>query len=99
VGAATATGVGEEVIRIAGCHTVVELMRQGIAPEEACRKAVERIVGAAKKRNKPLKDLQIGFIALNKAGQHGGFCLQKGFQFAVYSADIKNQLFDCKNLM
>jgi len=43
VGAATSTGVGEEVIKICGSHTVVELMRQGLSPEEACKKAVERI--------------------------------------------------------
>src|SRR3712207_9258432 len=44
VGAATATGVGEEVVRICGSHTVVELMRQGMSPETACRKASERIL-------------------------------------------------------
>lgn len=99
VGAATATGHGEEVIRIAGCHAVVELMRQGLAPEEACKKAVERIISAAKKRNKPLSELQIGFIAINKNGEHGAFCLQKGFNYAVYSPEIKNQLTDAKSLM
>lgn len=99
VGAATATGHGEEVIRIAGCHAVVELMRQGFAPEEACKKAVERIIGSAKKRNKNLNDLQIGFLALNKKGEYGAFCLQKGFNFAVYSTEIANQLFDGKSLI
>lgn len=99
VGAATATGHGEEVIRIAGCHTVVELMRQGLAPEEACKKAVERIISSAKKRNKPLSELQIGFIAINKNGEHGAYCLQKGFNYAVYSPEIKNQLTDSKSLL
>lgn len=99
VGAATATGHGEEVIRIAGCHAVVELMRQGFAPEEACKKAVERIISSAKKRNKPLSEVQIGFIAINKNGEHGAFCLQKGFTYAVYSPEIKNQLMDAKSLI
>jgi len=99
VGAATATGHGEEVIRIAGCHTVVELMRNGHSPQEACKLAVERIIDSAKKRNKPLKDLQIGFLALNKKGEHGAFSLQKGFQFAHYSPTIKNELIDAKFLM
>jgi N4-(beta-N-acetylglucosaminyl)-L-asparaginase len=99
VGAATATGHGEEVIRIAGSHTVVELMRQGFSPEEACKKAVERILVSAKVRNKDVKDLQIGFLAINKKGEHGAFCLQKGFNFAVYSPDIPNQLFDSKSLI
>jgi isoaspartyl peptidase/L-asparaginase-like protein (Ntn-hydrolase superfamily) len=99
VGAATATGHGEEVIRIAGCHAVVELMRQGLAPEEACKQAVERIISSAKKRNKALSELQIGFIAINKNGEHGAFCLQKGFNYAVYSPEIKNQLIDSKSLI
>lgn len=99
VGAATATGHGEEVIRIAGCHAVVELMRQGYAPAEACKKAVERIIGSAKSRKKDLKDIQIGFIAINKAGEHGSYCLQKGFQYAVHSPTISNQLVDAPHLI
>jgi N4-(beta-N-acetylglucosaminyl)-L-asparaginase len=99
VGAATATGHGEEVIRIAGSHTVVELMRQGLHPEEACKKAVERIITFAKNRNKPLSELQIGFIAINKKGEHGAYCLQKGFNYAVYSPEIPNKLIDAKNIL
>lgn len=99
VGAAAATGHGEEVMRIVGSHVVVELMRQGFAPEKACKKAVERIVTIAKNRNKPLADLQIGFIAINKKGEHGAFCLQKGFNYAVYSNEINNKLFDAKSLL
>lgn len=99
IGAATATGHGEEVIRVAGCHTVVELMRQGFSPEEACKKAVERIIISAKNRSKPLNELQIGFIAINKKGEHGAYCLQKGFNYAVYSPEIKNVLIDSKSLL
>lgn len=99
VGAAAATGHGEEVMRIVGSHTVVELMRQGLSPEMACKKAVERIVNIAKKRNKSLTDIQIGFIAINKKGEHGAFCLQKGFNYAVYSPEINNKLFDAKNFL
>jgi N4-(beta-N-acetylglucosaminyl)-L-asparaginase len=99
VGAATATGHGEEVIRIAGSHAVVELMRQGFSPEEACKKAVERIISSAKKRGKSLDEIQIGFIALNKKGEHGAFCLQKGFNYAVYSPEIANRLTDAKSLL
>lgn len=98
VGAAAATGHGEEVIRVAGCHTVVELMRQGFSPEEACKKTVERILISAKKRNQTLSDMQIAFIAINKIGEHGAFCLQNGFNYAVYSTDIKNTLIDAKSL-
>jgi N4-(beta-N-acetylglucosaminyl)-L-asparaginase len=96
VGAATSTGVGEEVIRICGSHLVVELMRQGFSPEEACRKAVERIV---KKQPDRSKTLQVGFLALNKIGEYGAYCLQPGFNFAVYSNDEKNILIDGKSYM
>lgn len=82
VGAATATGVGEEVIRICGSHTVVELMRQGMSPASACKKTVERII---KKRGAKSKELQVGFIALNNKGQFGGYAIQKGFTYAVHS--------------
>jgi isoaspartyl peptidase/L-asparaginase-like protein (Ntn-hydrolase superfamily) len=94
VGAATATGTGEEVIRIAGSHTVVEMMRQGHSPEEACRIAVERV----SKSPKNVREMQIGFLALNKHGEFGGFALQKGFNFAVYSNEIKNEMRDSKSL-
>jgi N4-(beta-N-acetylglucosaminyl)-L-asparaginase len=80
VGAATATGVGEEIVRICGSHTVVELMRQGMKPEVACKKAVERLV---RLRGEKAKDVQIGFIAVNKKGEYGGYALQQGFTYAV----------------
>ena len=82
VGAATATGVGEEVIRIVGAHLVVELMRMGASPEMACRKAVERI---AQKNPAVASEVQVGFLALNKAGEYGAFSLQKGFSYSVKS--------------
>ena len=93
VGAAAATGVGEEVIRIVGSHLVVELMRQGHVPEDACRLAVERIL---KKNPSRAKDIQVGFLALNKNGEYGAWCLQGGFNFAVH--DISgNRLLDSKS--
>lgn len=84
VGAATATGHGEEVIRTVGTHLVVELMRQGRNPQEACKEAVDRIVKINQRRNKNLKDIQVGFIAINKQGEYGSYCIQDGFNFAVY---------------
>jgi len=83
IGAATATGHGEEVIRIAGCHLVVELMRQGKSPQQACEEAVSRIVKLTQNRNKNLKDIQVGFIALDKQGNYGSYCIQSGFNYAV----------------
>ena len=80
VGAATSSGVGEEVIRICGTHTVVEQMRFGRAPEQACREAIRRIV-----KRDPVKarEFQVGFVALSKAGVVGAFAVQKGFTFTV----------------
>lgn len=83
VGAATATGVGEEVVKICGAHTVVELMRQGHSPEAACKKAVERII---KRKGADAKSIQVGFVALNAEGAFGAFALQHGFSYAVHSA-------------
>ena len=83
IGAATATGHGEEVIRISGCHLVVELMRQGKSPQKACEEAVARIVKLTKNRGKNLNDIQVGFIALNKKGEYGSYCIQGGFNYAV----------------
>lgn len=93
IGAATATGHGEEVIRISGCHLVVELMRQGLSPQKACEEAVMRIVKLTQNRGKELKDIQVGFIALNKKGEYGSYCIQGGFNYAVYDA-TGNKLID-----
>jgi N4-(beta-N-acetylglucosaminyl)-L-asparaginase len=84
VGAATATGQGEEVIRISGCHLVVELMRQGKNPQQACEEAVGRVVKLMQIRKKDAKDIQVGFIALNKNGEYGSYCVQKGFNYAFH---------------
>lgn len=94
VGAATATGVGEEVIRIVGCHLVVELMRQGYSPEAACKLAVERIV---EKNSAKAKEVQVGFLALSKTGAYGAYCLQKGFTYAVHDSE-SNQLMEGKSV-
>lgn len=93
IGAATATGHGEEVIRIAGCHLVVELIRQGKSPQAACEEAVARIIKLTKQRNKNLNDIQVGFIALDKKGRHGAYCIQSGFNFAVQD-NAGNRLID-----
>ncbi|PIF30277.1 asparaginase [Flavobacterium sp. 9] len=93
IGAATATGHGEEVIRISGSHLVVELMRQGKSPQKACEEAVLRVVKLMKNRNKNLKDIQVGFIALNKKGDYGSYCVQSGFNYAVYD-ETGNRLID-----
>jgi len=83
VGAATATGMGEEVVRTVGSFLIVELMRQGKSPEEACREGVLRIM----KKNAGRTDFQIGFIALNTRGETGGYCIQPGFSYRQYDSN------------
>lgn len=95
VGAATSSGVGEEVIRICGTHLVVELMRQGYSPELACKKAVERIV----KRDKhQTKDMQVGFLAINKKGETGAYAIQKGFVYSIKSS-TQNKIIPAKFIL
>lgn len=93
IGAAAATGHGEEVIRISGSHLVVELMRQGKHPQKACEEAVHRIIEITNLRNKTVEEIQVGFIAINKQGEYGAYCIQKGFNYAVHNAN-GNKLYD-----
>jgi len=83
VGAATATGLGEEVTRIAGSARVVANMRAGMPPAAACREAVEHIV---RLRGKVVDGVQVGFIAIGRSGDVGAFALMPGFTYAVTDA-------------
>ncbi len=83
VGACVATGQGEDVIRVAGSHSVVELMRQGLSPEAACKKVVEKIIRIKKGK---AKDIQVAFLAINKKGQVGTYAIHQGFSFAIKNA-------------
>nr|NQU90200.1 N(4)-(beta-N-acetylglucosaminyl)-L-asparaginase [Bacteroidota bacterium] len=86
VGGATATGTGELVMRTLGSFLVVELMRNGRTPQEACEEAVMRIVNG----NKDLDKHQVGYIAVNKAGDTGAYCIRPGFDYAVYKEGENN---------
>jgi N4-(beta-N-acetylglucosaminyl)-L-asparaginase len=80
VGAATATGVGEEMIRISGSHTIVELMRQGRTPQEACEEAVKRVI---KKNGEKAKILDVAFLALSKEGVVGSYSTTNSFLYTL----------------
>lgn len=95
VGGATSTGVGEEVIRNVGSFLVVELMRQGLSPEDACKEAVKRII---KKKPETAKQIQVGFLAINKKGEYGAYALQTGFSFAVCNAEKQDLLISGKSI-
>lgn len=94
VGAATSTGVGEEVIRIVGSFLVVENMRRGMKPEEACKTAVERIIHSNPQK---AKEVQVGFLAMNKHGEYGAYALQSGFSFAVRSGG-EEKIYNAKSI-
>ena len=88
VGGACATGMGEAIIRIAGSHTVVELMRQGKTPQEACKIAVERIIS----KHTDLTGLQCGFLAMDMFGRVGSYSVYSGFNYAIQKEDGKNEM-------
>ena len=94
IGGATSSGVGEEVIRIVGSHLVVELMRQGLKPEVACKEAVQRII---KRNPEKSKKIQVGFVALNNNGEYGAYALQKGFTISVKS-EKENRVYPSKSI-
>lgn len=97
IGGATATGLGEAVMRTVGSFLVVELMRQGASAQEACFEAVQRII-----RSMPTEDLQVGYLALGRDGQVGGHAIHGGFNYALHqrtSADtpIESALIDASH--
>lgn len=81
VGGACATGVGELVMKTLGSFLIVELMRQGMTPQEACEEATARI---AKRYG---NTVQVGYLAINKKGEHGAFSLTEGFSYALFQND------------
>ena len=93
IGAAAATGLGEAVIRTAGSAMVVELMRQGKSPLESCKEVVERIYNKHK-NSKDIDYLQVGFIAVNKNGNHAGYSLRSGFNYAILDDENGNRMED-----
>jgi isoaspartyl peptidase/L-asparaginase-like protein (Ntn-hydrolase superfamily) len=91
VGGATATGVGEAMIRTAGCASVVESMRRGASPEEACYDIVQRIL----KKHPGVNGMQVGFLAMNMQGEYGGYSVYNGFNYALRTKN-RNEMVDAK---
>lgn len=80
VGAAGATGLGENVMRHCATFLVVEFMRQGLTPEEACLKTIARIAALDPL---PASELHLNFVALDKKGRFGAAGSGAGFRYAV----------------
>ena len=93
-GGAVATGQGELVMKTLGSFLVVELMRQGRSPEEACEEAVMRIV----EKIPEYKGFQVGYLALDKQGNYGSYAIHEGFNYAVFQED-ENLLIDSKSYL
>lgn len=94
VGGAAATGQGELMIQTLGCFLVVELMRQGKSPQEACEEAVKRVIRRATTAG--LTDYQAGFIAIDKRGHHGAYAVVKGFNYALFQEE-ENKVFEANH--
>ena len=92
-GAAAATGLGEAVIRTAGSAMVVEAMRNGLSPFDACKEVVDRI----RRKHKSLKDLQVGFLALDMKGNYGAYSIHPGFNYAIGTKN-GHTLIDAKSM-
>lgn len=95
VGAACATGIGEEVMKTVGSFLIVELMRQGLSPEQACREAVGRIL-ARHPEVDAASDFQVGYLALDRAGRVGAYAIQPWFQYAIHDGR-ENRLVDVES--
>ena len=99
VGAAGATGRGESVIQIAGSHTIVELMRRGSSPADACLETLQRLVRATRvpdlldERGRPR--FNVTLYAVNLAGEVGSAALWSGSRYAVCRSGSAPQLLDC----
>tara|TARA_Y100000590_G_scaffold468691_1_gene652604 strand:- start:11855 stop:12802 length:948 start_codon:yes stop_codon:yes gene_type:complete len=94
IGSSAATGLGEEVIKTTGSFLVVELMRQGYSPIDACKEALDRII----KSHNGKPDFQIGYIALRKDGKVGVACLKWEFEYAIARGE-ENKLYKVKGLI
>lgn len=88
VGGAVATGMGEEVIKTVGSFLIVELMRQGKSPQEACEEAIDRIV--TKQKGKP--SFQVAYIAMNKSGAVGASSIHAGFSYMKYENNVNESI-------
>ena len=89
VGAAVATGLGEEVVKTVGTFLIVELMRQGYSPQDACQEAIRRIVS---KPGSNYRNFQVGYIALSKTGELGYYGIHKGFSVTRYKGEVNEIL-------
>jgi N4-(beta-N-acetylglucosaminyl)-L-asparaginase len=97
IGAATSTGLGEACMKVAGSFLVVESMRNGKSPAEACRIAVERAV-QKQPQYKEVDNFLVGFVAMNKKGEVGAMSYRKGLQYSLCLNGV-NKVYDADYLI
>lgn len=97
VGAACATGVGEEVMKTLGSFLIVELMRQGATPQQACEEGIARI--RYRHRNDDLSKVQVGYLAIDRHGNVGAYDVQPWFQYAISDEDGGTRLVDADSFL
>jgi N4-(beta-N-acetylglucosaminyl)-L-asparaginase len=103
VGAAGSTGRGESVIQVVGAHTIIERMRAGSSPRDACLEALDRLVHATRvsylldEQGRPTFDVK--FYAVNKAGEAAGAAIWQGAEYAVCRGGEAPKLVECAALI
>ena len=87
VGGATATGLGEDLMKGCISYEIVRLMKEGLTPQEACEKAVNDLDASLKKRRTVAGDLSV--VAMNNKGEFGCATNIDGFSFSVATSDVE----------
>lgn len=97
IGAATSTGLGEAVLKISGSFLIVEMMRSGLSPQQACERTVQRLLQKQPKY-RDMEGFFVGFVAMNRSGEIGAYCSRKGFQYSLYRDGV-NSIHDSDYLL
>ena len=93
IGAAGATGQGEEIMKNVGSFLIIELMKQGYHPQKACEEANRRIIN-----NNSKIDFQVAYIAMRKDGEVGAACLKWSFDYALFKNN-KSKLYKTEGML
>ena len=96
VGGASATGLGEDLMKGCISYEIVRLMKEGYHPQEAADKAVEDLNSELKKRRGKAGDLSV--VCLNNKGEFGVATNIDGFSFSVMTDDMEPTVYVCKNV-
>lgn len=96
VGGATATGLGEDLMKGCISYEIVRLMKEGLTPQEACEKAVNDLDASLKKRRQVAGDLSV--VAMNNKGEFGCATNIEGFSFSVATSEVEPTVYLVKRM-